>query len=373
MHILVTGGGTGGHVYPALSILDAFDKAERAELALAWVGREGGVEQQLAARQGIAFWPLPMAPVVGTRALGLVRNLWDQVRGVLAACRLIAEWHPDAVLATGGYVSVPLVVAAWLKRVPVLLYLPDMEPGLAVRWLAPLATVVAVSFEQVRQQFRRAVVVTGYPVRSALLHLGRYEARRQLGLSGERPVLLVMGGSRGAGSINRAVFASLSSWVQEMQVIHMTGPADLFQAESIKNAMDVVAQGAYWPCAYLYDDLAAALVAADLVVARSGAATLGEFPAVGLPAVLVPYPHAGEHQARNARFLAERGAAVVLADEDLGQSLLPTVSALMRDRERRETMALAAQGLAAPQAARQLAEIVMGLAAGASGAPARGG
>jgi len=361
---LLTGGGTGGHVYPALSIMGALTDEERARTVLAWVGRRGGVEEHIAHREGIPFHALAMGPIVGANPLTLFKSLFQQARGVLQGRRLIRSWRPDVVLATGGYVSVPLVLAARLEGIPSLLYLPDMQPGLAVKRLAPYVSVLAVTLECVAEHFARDVLVSGYPVRGEILAMDRQTARQALGLAAERPVLLVMGGSLGAHSINQAVWESLPRWLPKANVLHITGPRDLEAARELAGALDRIGRAAYRPVAYLNQEMPAALVAADLVVARAGAATLGEFPAAGLPAILVPYPHAGEHQLGNARFLADAGAGIVLRDGDLLAQLGDSVCDLLVDAERLEAMSQASLHLARPDAARRLADRMLELARG---------
>jgi len=362
---LLTGGGTGGHVYPALSIVSALTAEERARTTLAWVGRSGGVEEHIAHREGIPFHALAMGPIVGANPLTLVKSLFRQARGVLQGRRLIRSWRPDVVLATGGYVSVPLVLAARLEGVPSLLYLPDMQPGLAVKRLAPYVSVLAVTLERVADCFPRDVLVSGYPVRGDILSMDKQKARQALSQSQDRPLLLVMGGSLGAHSINQAVWTSLPRWLPLADVLHITGPRDLEEARQSAENLNAGSRDAYHPVAYLNQEMPAALVAADLVVARAGAATLGEFPAAGLPAILVPYPHAGEHQLGNAEFLADAGAGLVLRDGDLLQQLGDTVCDLLDDDTRLATMSEASSRLARPDAARLLADAMLALAHGA--------
>jgi UDP-N-acetylglucosamine--N-acetylmuramyl-(pentapeptide) pyrophosphoryl-undecaprenol N-acetylglucosamine transferase len=287
-------------------------------------------------------------------------KLWH---GYWQARRLLEQFRPDAVLATGGFVSVPVVCAARSVSCPSLVYLPDMQPGLAVRLLSRFSERIAVSFESVARYFPSGkVVVSGYPVRKALFSTTGTAARQALGLEAEAPVLLVFGGSRGARSINEAVRASLGDLLRMSQVLHISGPEDYQRMADLAARLPAEAQNRYHLCSYMYEHMTAALAAADLVVARAGAATLGEFPAVGLPSILVPYPYAGQHQQVNAQYMAKHGASLVIQDTELSARLAPTVGELLRSRERLAAMSRAARSLAVPGAAATLAAELCSLA-----------
>jgi UDP-N-acetylglucosamine--N-acetylmuramyl-(pentapeptide) pyrophosphoryl-undecaprenol N-acetylglucosamine transferase len=268
---------------------------------------------------------------------------------------------------------VPVVLAGWLRRVPILIYLPDIEPGLAVRFLARFADRVAVSFEEVARYFAAGqVVVTGYPVRPELLAADPVEvgqvsipatrrpspiARARLDLEPGRKTLLVFGGSHGARSINVAVSEIAAELAEEYQVLHIAGREDEHWLQARREELPDHLRRRYRVYAYLHQEMADALAAADLVVARAGAATLGEFPAVGLPSLLVPYPYAGQHQWLNADYLAQAGAAVVVDDADLSRGvLLPTIRRLLDDEATLLEMRANARRLARPEAAWRIAD-----------------
>lgn len=368
MRVLFTGGGTGGHVYPALSVIERLrdDPAYGAEAeGIAWVGRVEGIEREIIERQGIPYRGIAAGALRGRGPRSLARSLAQLARGVGQGRRLLREWRADVVFATGGYVTAPLVIAAWLAKRPVLIYLPDMEPGLAVRVLSRLARKIAVTVDPVARFFPPdKVVVTGYPVRRSLFQATRLEARRRLGLQTDQPVLLVLGGSSGAHSINMAVNRELERLLPLAQIVHISGTADYQVLQARQSRLPETLQTKYRLAAYLHEEMVDALASADLVIARAGAATLGEFPAVGLPAVLVPYPHAGEHQQLNADYMAERGAAVVLNDRGLTDHLFDTVTALLADRARLARMSEAARELAVGDAAERLAALLAALAKG---------
>jgi UDP-N-acetylglucosamine--N-acetylmuramyl-(pentapeptide) pyrophosphoryl-undecaprenol N-acetylglucosamine transferase len=294
-------------------------------------------------------------------------NLIKIWRGVWTAFKLGRKERPEALFVTGGYASVPAALAAWLLRVPILLYLPDIEPGLAVRFIARLANRIGVTTEESRVHFPgKSVVVTGYPVR-AEFHTGdRFKAREQLGLDQEESVLLVFGGSHGARSINQAVLGGLEMLTKQSQVVHISGELDWPWISEKTADLPSHVRERYHPYDYLHE-MWLALASADLVVCRAGASILGELPFYGLPAVLVPYPHSWRYQIVNAQWLTDRGAAVWLADERLEQDLISTVHELFSNQGRLEQMSIKSQELARPDAAVHLAKELRGLAVQHSG------
>jgi len=292
-----------------------------------------------------------------------VQNLIKLIRGWAATYRLGWRERPVALFVTGGYASVPVALACWMLRVPIMVYLPDIEPGLAVRLIARMATRVAVTVPDARAHFpARKVVVTGYPVRAEFHDLDRAEARSSLGLTADEPVVLFMGGSRGAHSINQALSAALEPALALAQVLHVSGEADWPWVAKRRAGLPSALRARYHAYPYLHERMAVALASADLAVCRAGASTLGELPFFGLPAVLVPYPHAWRYQRVNADWLARRGAAVRLDDGRLGDELLPTLRRLIGDQKVLTDMAERMRALARPNAAARLASELMALA-----------
>jgi UDP-N-acetylglucosamine--N-acetylmuramyl-(pentapeptide) pyrophosphoryl-undecaprenol N-acetylglucosamine transferase len=320
------------------------------------------MEEDLVKRAGLSFEGIAAAGLRGKNPFVMLGGVWTLSRGFRQARRLIAAFRPDVLLVTGGYVCVPVTLAARLAGVPALIYLPDVEPGLAIRFLARLADRVAVTAPPAAQHFRPGqAVVTGYPVRRELAEGNRAEARARLGLTEGVPMVLVLGGSQGARSINRAVSQGIEAMLQAAQVIHISGPRDSEWVRERRAGLLTPLQARYQVYDYLHEEMVDALLAADLAVSRAGASTLGEFPAAGLPAVLVPYPYAGAHQWANARYLVEAGAAVAVADADLETALVPTVMSLLTDNARRAALGHAARALAQPGAAQRIAHELEGL------------
>jgi len=359
------------------------------------------------------FQAIPAAALRGRSPWTLARNVGILARGTWAARQLIARARPLAILGTGGYVCVPLFLAAWAAQVPTAIYLPDVVPGLAVRFLARLATVVACSVEDSFHYFRRtndgpkrasfvlrpsSFVVTGYPARRELFEQDRAACRAAFAMDDARPVLLVYGGSRGARSINTAIAALLEHILPIAQIIHICGrEGDEHFLRDVAARLPEQLRARYHLYPYLYSgtektrrqgdkeiaepiglpvsrspglpvslSMAQAFGAADLAVCRSGASTLGELPAAGLPAILVPYPYVNQEQ--NADYLVRHGAALKVADEAmLGGSpeagpLFQHIRWLLTNPGERETMAERSKALAQPDAAQRLANLLLTLA-----------
>ncbi|MCW5874554.1 MAG: UDP-N-acetylglucosamine--N-acetylmuramyl-(pentapeptide) pyrophosphoryl-undecaprenol N-acetylglucosamine transferase [Anaerolineales bacterium] len=368
MRLLVAAGASGGGVYPALA---ALQELGATNLELLWVGGEGGMEQELVTRAGYRLTTLPAAGLHGVGLAQLPRNLWQLLRGVLAARRILAEFKPDVLFFTGGFVAAPIAMAG--SQLPTLAFVPDARPGFTLRFIARYADVIASVASEVAAHFKagQRVEVTGYPVRSELAAWAqgrRAEALRHFGLSDALPVLLVFGGSKGAQNINRAAVAALPDLLQDMQVIHISGQANWQSVQIEQAALPPALSERYRAFPYLHEDMGAAFAAADLAVCRAGASTFGELPLFQLPAVLVPIPFKQHIQHDNAALLAQRGAAVVLADADMGSQLAATVRGLLADAPRLQAMREAMAAIAVPDAAARLAGLLRQL--GAQGAQA---
>ena len=327
-----------------------------------WLGSRGGLEEEFVRREGIEFAGLAAGGLRGVGLPNKIRNSARIVGSVSRARSILRLFRPDAILVTGGYACVAVTLAGWMQRVPVVIYLPDIVPGLAIRFLSRFADKIMVTSEESYHFFDRAkVVVSGYPVRPEVFELDRVTARQALNLDPEEKTLLVFGGSRGARSINRALVAGLGDLLPRCQVVHISGRLDSDWVAGASKQLPDRLRERYHPYPYLHN-MAEALVAADLVVARAGAATLGEFPAARLPAILVPYPYSGQHQNSNADYMVRNGAATLLADAELGRELVPTILDLLADEQALSDMRESANAMARRDAAEVIAEQVWGLA-----------
>lgn len=364
--VLICAGGTGGGIYPALAAVTELQALGVATDDILWLGAKGEMEETLVPRANIRLETISAGPIVGVPLLTRARNAARLARGLGQAAGHVRRFRPDALFMTGGYVAPPAALAARRHGVPIVIYLPDVEPGSAIRHVMPLARRVACTTDGSRAYVpAEKLVVTGYPVRPeirAARRLSKADALARFDLTPGRPTLFVFGGSRGARAINRALMGVLPALLAETQVIHVSGALTWPEVEANAAALPAELRAYYRPYPYLHDEMGAAFRAADLVVARAGASMLGEGPAFGLPAVLVPLTFAWRYQKVNANYLTERGAAVQLVDETLPETLLPTVRRLLFDGETLARMAAAARALDKPEAAGDLARLILAVA-----------
>ena len=318
-------------------------------------------------RAGISYRSIPAAGVHGVGLRALPGNIAKLTRGVMASRRILREFKPNVLFFTGGFVAAPMALAG--RNIPTVLYVPDIEPGLALKFLSRFADVVAVTASDSKKYFSRPerLVLSGYPLRADLSNWSREKATQHFGLAqppagdSDKPVLLVTGGSKGARSINMAVLKHLNELLNIVQIIHITGSLDWHVIEKAAQKLPAQLQSRYHVMPYSHE-MGAALAAADLVLSRAGASTLGEYPLFGLPAVLVPYPYAWRYQKVNADFLTKRNAAVILQDESLEDKLLSVVKDLFLDKNKLEAMRSAMKKLSHPAAASIIASQLVKLA-----------
>jgi UDP-N-acetylglucosamine--N-acetylmuramyl-(pentapeptide) pyrophosphoryl-undecaprenol N-acetylglucosamine transferase len=367
--LLISAGGTGGGVYPAVAVAEALQRLDPAP-TLHFVGSVGGMEHDLVPRElFIAYHEVHSGPLNGVGIRRAVLGAFKIAVGVVQSWRLIGQIRPAALFITGGWATFPAAVAAWLRRVPMAIYLPDIEPALAIKWLSGLARLILVTTAESKAYFPEgaSVVETGYPLRAEVLAATRAAGITQFNLNPDRKTLLVFGGSRGARTINNALSTILPDLLADdkfnLQVIHISGELDWPAVQARRDTLSPPDQARYHAFAYLHGkEMGLALAAADLVVSRAGASTLGEFPHFGLPAILVPYPFAWRYQKVNAAWLVSRGAALQVKDADMPAELLPTIRALLGDPARLDAMRKASAALAHHDPAAEIARQVVGIA-----------
>jgi UDP-N-acetylglucosamine--N-acetylmuramyl-(pentapeptide) pyrophosphoryl-undecaprenol N-acetylglucosamine transferase len=361
MRLVITGGGTGGHLYPGIAVAEAL-LARMPEAEVRFIGGTR-IEARIVPEAGwpytrVAAHPLPRRPGPGQLKAAAVNLL-----GLFQAALQLGGRRPNAVLATGGYVAGPVGLAAVLLGIPLVVQEQNAIPGLTNRWLGRWATRISLPSGAAASFPRDRVVVTGVPVRPSVLRGERRAARAALGLAPDRFTILTLGGSQGAHTLNRAITEAATLLMYEpVQILHQTGGEELEWVRREIGHREHVGPPVLRQVAVPFiERMGDAYAAADLIICRGGASTLAEVTAWGLPAILVPYPHAaGDHQEANARPLAEAGAAELIADADLtGIRLAQSLGALLRAPARRREMAEAARAAAHPDAADRVVDLLL--------------
>src|ERR1700674_1586516 len=344
MRAILAGGGTGGHVIPALAIANKLKKRYEAEVL--FIGTARGIENRLVPAAGYRLQLVRVGALKNVSLMTRARTAFDLPRAVWDAGRMLNEFAPDVVIGVGGYASGPAMLAAVVKHIPTLAFEPNVVPGFANRVVARFVSGAAVHFEETAKYFRRAEV-TGVPVRQAFFEIQ--------GKRGGVPTVLVFGGSQGAPAINEAMIRCLPElrWqAPGIHIIHQTGERDYNDALAAYRGLGESAE-----VFKFIEDMPGAFARADLLVCRSGASTVAEITAAGKPAIFVPFPRAADdHQRVNAEALAQSGAAVVVEESKLeGVWLAETIATLLGDQRRLELMSAAARELSHPDAARDIA------------------
>lgn len=361
--MIVVGGGTGGHIYPALAIARGV-KEKVPSINILFVGTQKGLESKIVPEAGFAFRTIDVEGLNRSSMIKAVKSLVKVPRGFWQARNLVKEFGPDLVVGTGGYVSYPVVLAASIMGIKTVIHEQNAYPGLANRALAKRVDHVLLTFTEAQQYLGNArVTVTGLPVRREIMEAKKNEGLKQLGFSPGVFTLVVFGGSRGAMSINQAMLEVIQRYLmEELQILWISGEYGYVEMVE-KLPRQALGQGPLRVKILPYmDNIADALAAADLVVCRAGAATLSELAVVGVPAILVPYPYAAEnHQEKNARSLAAKGAAEVVIDEFLdGDVLFKKIDKLKKNPDKLRNMATRMKQEGRPEALGRITDIIMG-------------
>ncbi len=377
MRLIVTGGGTGGHTYPALTTVNALRsrlEARDRALEVLWVGAEDSLEGRVATANDIPFHAVATGKIRRSKnPLKLVspQNIADMgraLRGVFQSRRVVSDARPDVVLATGGYVAVPVGLAARLGRRPLVVHEQTVRLGLANRVLARAGARIAVTTESTLELLpgsaRDNAVVTGNPVRPAVLEGDPDRAAAELGFDGydpELPTVYVTGGAQGSVQINTTVRALLPWLLARANVVHQCGEANVDNLRAATRDLDPTLARRHHVTAFVGPELPDVLALADVVISRSGAGTIAELTALGKAAVFVPLASsAGDEQRHNARHLQEAGAALALLDQVTPEALQEKLGTLLADPEHRATVAERARGHGNPDAADRLVDVVLG-------------
>ncbi|MEV5575317.1 UDP-N-acetylglucosamine--N-acetylmuramyl-(pentapeptide) pyrophosphoryl-undecaprenol N-acetylglucosamine transferase [Spirillospora sp. NPDC052269] len=377
MRMIVTGGGTGGHTYPALTAVRTLQAELRSVGAppaeVLWVGKADSLEERVARGDGIGFTAVATGKIrrsANPLRMLSAQNIKDMFRvplGVFQAWSAVGRFRPDVVLATGGYVAVPVGLATSLRRRPMVVHEQTVRLGLTNRTLARRATRMAVSSEStlplLPESVRESAVVTGNPVRPEVLAGQAEKAAASLGVDTRFPTVYVTGGAQGSQQINNLVVDVLPWLLERATVLHQCGPDNEGAIRQATANLPPALAGRYRLAGYVGPELPDVLALADVVIARSGAGTIAELTALGKPSVLVPLASsAGGEQAHNARYLEQSGAAVALIDEVTPRRLADAVGPLLADPARRTDMAHRARALGRPDAAARLVDVVLATA-----------
>ena len=361
MRVIIAGGGTGGHVIPALAVAQELRTRYRAQVL--FVGTRRGIETRLVPAAGYDLHLIEVGALKRVDFATRLKTVVDLPRAVAASARLVREFRPDVMIGVGGYASGPAMFAAGMMNIPSLAFEPNVVPGAANRLVAPLVSAAAVHFEATCRYFRNCQV-TGVPVRQEFFHVPSRPADA-------RHTLLVFGGSQGAHAINQAVLEALpklNETVPEIHIIHQTGEKDYAEAQAAYLRTMISAE-----VSPFVDDMPGAFARADLLLCRAGASTVAEVTAAGKPAIFVPLPTAADdHQTRNAAALAQAGAGRLLPQSELsGERLANQIAAMLRDRPLLATISEAARRFAHPDAAAKIAALAARVA-GVTGEPGVG-
>jgi UDP-N-acetylglucosamine--N-acetylmuramyl-(pentapeptide) pyrophosphoryl-undecaprenol N-acetylglucosamine transferase len=354
MKVMIAGGGTGGHVFPALAVAEELRQRD-ATSEIVFVGTEQGLEARLVPAAGYPLRTMPAAGLKGVSVGGKLRSLSLLPASLWRSRRLLREFGPNAVFGVGGYASGAVMLAAALGGRPTVLFEPNAEPGLANRLLAPFVRAAAVTHERAAARFGHKSVVTGSPVRAEFFHARPKDCKPPF-------TLLIFGGSRGALAINRAVVDALDALQRSglaLRYVHQTGERDY---PAVRTAY--ARRGINAEVLPFIEDMPARLAAADLAICRAGASTVAELCAAGRASILVPFPEAtDQHQLRNAEALVSAGAARLLAQSQLsGERLAAEVAVLLRQPERLREIGAAARALARADAAARIADVIESVA-----------
>jgi UDP-N-acetylglucosamine--N-acetylmuramyl-(pentapeptide) pyrophosphoryl-undecaprenol N-acetylglucosamine transferase len=356
---MIAGGGTGGHIYPGIAVAEELRRLDPKAKFL-FVGSDRGLEGKVVPAAGFDLATIPARGVVRTKWWRLPMAAWGNLIACFKALNLVRDFQPDVVLGTGGYVSMPVGLAAWLMHKPLILQEQNSVPGLANRVLSKFAEEVHLAFTEARRYLwrRDRLKLTGNPVRRMILSGNRRSARARFGLDEKMLTVFIFGGSRGARRITEAALDAMRRLKGsiEAQYILQTGKEDFSQAKQETDSIGV--RAVVFP---FVTEIHEAYAAADVVVSRAGAMTLAEIAASGVPAILVPFPHAAyDHQVKNAQSLTERGAATMILDQELsGERLAQELLALLRDRETLVRFSAHARTFARPDAAERIARSLL--------------
>jgi len=366
--VVFTGGGSGGHVYPLIAVAEALRKRVlelHAPTEFIYMGPKDPFSILLEKR-GVTFIRTPSAKM---RRYFSFENIFDIPKFLIALVQALFELYfimPDVIFSKGGTGALPVVIAGWFYRIPVIIHESDAQPGLTNLASGRFASKVFVSFMRAAQFFNKnKVEISGPPVREELLDArpAKEVAKETLGFDPKQPLILVIGGSQGSVRINEFILENLEPIIKDTQVLHQTGVANFLEAQKLSRAVliDQSTSSRYHPVNYFDDNIATALAASDIAVARAGSGTIFELAAFGVPAILIPMDEGSNgHQRINAYEFAEKGGGVVIEESNLLPGIFLTqLKAILGDENRRAQMAAASAQFFTPGGAEKIAEAIL--------------
>jgi UDP-N-acetylglucosamine--N-acetylmuramyl-(pentapeptide) pyrophosphoryl-undecaprenol N-acetylglucosamine transferase len=359
MKVLMVGGGTGGHVYPAISIAQAIQDVDINSQIL-FVGSEGGIETKIVPNERFSLVTIRAKKMLRKLSLSSIMSPAFAVLAIFDSIKVIKSFKPDVIVATGGFVSLPVAIAAVFTRVPVLLYEANVIPGLATRICKWFATRITISFEASRKYFRfRKVYCIGSPVRKEIIKAVKGISIQHMNLRQDKKIILIVGGSQGAKSMNQVVIDSLDEFAKmDVQVVHISGERDYDWVRS----MTAVRYPFYFLLPYMHN-IWDGLAAADVVVSRAGATAISEILVRAVPSILIPFPFSSErHQDLNASVLGNAGASIILKDNVMNKDTLTAeIKKILNDKELYTRMQASCRMIAHPNAAIEAVNIIFNL------------
>jgi len=363
MRVILSGGGTGGHIYPAVSIGEEIKK-QYTDAEILFIGSERGLENSIVPKEGFELKRIKVRGFERRLSFGNVAAVGESFISLFKVSKIIKEFKPDVVIGTGGYACGSVLLAAALMGIPTLIHEQNAFPGLTNKMLSRIVDIVAVSFFEAKEYFPKnsKVVVTGNPIRSDILDVSREEGLKEFGFLKGLPVILVVGGSRGAKRLNESVLPLAKKCITDksFQMLHMTGETQYEDIIRLYNSEEIALDTGYLKVMPFIYNMPYALAASDIVISRCGASTLSELTALGKPSILIPYPYATDnHQEYNARALEKNNAAIVILERDLDADILTNeVSNMLSKNGKMEQMKAQSKKLGRTDAAYAIVKAV---------------
>jgi UDP-N-acetylglucosamine--N-acetylmuramyl-(pentapeptide) pyrophosphoryl-undecaprenol N-acetylglucosamine transferase len=358
MKIVISGGGTGGHIYPALALIREIQK-ETNDVQFLYIGTKNGLESTIVPRENIPFKSIHITGFKRKFSLDNIKTVFRFLKGARDSKKMLMEFKPDIVIGTGGYVCGPVVYAAAKLGIPTIVHEQNSVPGLTNKFLSRYVNKVAICFEEAKEHFPEdKVVFTGNPRASEVKLKDGISGRLSAGLSTSMPAVLIFGGSRGARPINDAVVKALSELGEKpYQILYITGDVHF---EAVKNEVELIGNPRNVIIKPFIHNMPEVLAGIDLVVSRAGATTLAEITSLGIPSILVPSPYVtNNHQEKNARSLSDHGAADLLLEKDLNsKSLVQQIDRILLNNENLKEMKIKAKKLGVPDSAKRLYQLM---------------